>query len=304
LLKENLKSYPQFQNIAMSTGNPISGNAIVRLDLENKKVFSPFLISGDENLVETMGLTIIEGRGFQPQNKLGKLVNETFVKQLDITNPIGQELPPGADGFIIGVVKDFNSRSLKQEIPPYILSLSDNNMFLLIDISKVNLQKTIALISYEWKQIFPETPMSYKLIADELMDRHKEDALFFQMIISFTIASLLISCFGLYGIASFTTNQRTKEIGIRKALGASFSRIIFLIWKDYIKLIAISFVFAIPVANYFLKEWLQEFAYRIDLSWWVYLIPGIIILFIALITISGQSLKAANLNPVDSIKDE
>ena len=177
-------------------------------------------------------------------------------------------------------------------------------MFLLVDISKMNLQKTIALISHEWKQIFPDTPMSYKLIADELMDRHKEDALFFQMIISFTIASLLISCFGLYGIASFTTNQRTKEIGIRKALGASFSRIVFLIWKDYIKLIAISFVSAIPVVNYFLKEWLQEFAYRIDLTWWLYLIPGIIILLIALITISGQSLKAANLNPIDSINDE
>jgi putative ABC transport system permease protein len=115
---------------------------------------------------------------------------------------------------------------------------------------------------------------------------------------------LIISCFGLFGIASFTTARRSKEIGIRKALGASFRNIIFLVWRDYVKLIALSFIFAVPVVNYFLTDWLQEFAYRIELSWWLYLIPGVVILLIALLTISGQSIKAASLNPADSIRDE
>ena len=303
VLQDKLKSYPQFSNIAQSSGNPISGNAIIRLELEDQKVFSPFLITGDENLIKTMGLTIIEGADLNANNKLGKLVNETFVKQLDIKNPVGQRLP-GTEGYILGVVKDFNSRSLKQEIPPYIISYSSDNAFLLLDISKLDLQQTLAFVSAEWNKLYPEEPFNYKLIADELMSKHQEDVLFFRMIISFTLASLIISCFGLYGIASFTCSRRIKEIGIRKVLGATFTNIVMLIWKDYIKLIAISFLMAVPVANYFLAEWLKEFAYKIELGWWLYVIPGIAIVAIALFTISGQSFSAANSNPVDAIRNE
>lgn len=303
VLKEKLLTYPQVSKVALSSGNPISGNAIVRLELEDKTVFSPFLISGDEDLATTMGLTIIEGESFKSNNKLGKLVNETFIKHFDMDDPIGQDIP-GTEGFIAGVVKDFNSRSLKQEIPPYILSYDDNCNFLLIDISTSGLQQVMPLVTKEWKQVFPNESMNYKLIEDELMERHKEDALFFQMIISFTLASLIISCFGLYGIASFTCSRRTKEIGIRKVLGASFANIILLVWKDYLKLIFISYILAVPVANYFLTEWLQEFAYKIELSWWLYAIPEIAIVAIAFFTISGQLIKAAHSNPLESIKNE
>src|SRR5690606_18781688 len=126
----------------------------------------------------------------------------------------------------------------------------------------------------------------------------------FRMIISFTIASVLISCFGLFGIAAFTAVQRTKEIGIRKVLGASVSSILVLLSKDFVTLILIAFILAIPVANYFMSEWLQNFAYRIEISWWMFAISGLLVWLIALLSVSGQTLKAARQNPVDSLRNE
>ena len=303
VLKNEVLKHTQIEHAALSSGNPISGNAIVRFDLEDGKFYSPFIIAGDEDFIKTMDLKIIEGNNINPQNEKGMLVNETFAKYFDMVNPVGEQIP-GSDLQIVGVVKDFNCRSLKQEIPPFIIGQDNNLRFLLVDISSIGKEEAISIVSSEWKKVFPDEAFEYKLIEDELMARHKEDISFFRMIISFTIASLIISCFGLYGIASFTTSRRTKEIGIRKALGASFNSIIILVWKDYVKLIAISFVLAVPVVNYLLTEWLQEFAYKIELKWWLYAIPGMFILIITLLTISGQSIKAANLNPVDSIRDE
>ncbi len=260
-------------------------------------------MNGDEDLTETLGLTIIDGKNYNSQDSHGKLVNETFVRFFDMKDPIGQAIP-GSEDHIVGVVKDFNCVSLKQEIPPYIISYKGNQNFLLIDISDVDLGQFMPLVADEWQQVFPDVIFDYNLIEDELLTKHKEDAYFFRMIISFTVASLIISCFGLYGIASFTFSRRTKEIGIRKVLGASFTNILLLVWKDYVKLIFISYLLAIPVVNYFLTEWLSQFAYKIELSWWLYVIPGLIIMMIALLTISGQSVKVANTNPVDSLRDE
>lgn len=305
VLKDKLLSYVQIEHVAMSSGNPISGNAIMRLDLEDGKFYAPFLIAGDDNFIPTLGLEIIQGTNINPQNPDGMLVNETFVNYFDMENPVGERIPGYEEnGFIAGVVKDFNCRSLKQEIPPFIVGYDKSLRFLLIDISNIPKGEIIPIVLKEWKELFPDKAFEYKFIEDELLARHKDDFSFFQMIISFTIASLIISCFGLYGIASFTTSKRYKEIGIRKVLGASYRSIILLVWKDYIKLIFISFILAVPVVNYLLTDWLQEFAYRIELSWWLYAIPGLAILIIALLTISGQSIKAANANPIESIKDE
>lgn len=303
VLKEQLLNYPEFSNASVTSGNPISGNAIVRYELPDKSIYAPFLLIGDESLAKTMGLTIIKGQNLNPQNPSGKLVNETFVRFFDMKDPIGQAIP-GTKDYILGVVNDFNCVSLKQEIPPYIISYSEGQNFLLIDVAAAKLEKIIPLVAKEWSQIYPNEPFQYKLIEDELLAKHKEDTYLFRMVISFTIASLLISCFGLFGIASFTHSRRTKEIGIRKVLGASFANILMMVWKDYVKLISISFIVAVPIVNYFLDEWLKEFAYRIELSWWLYLIPGLFVVLMTLLTISGQSIKAANTNPVDSLKVE
>lgn len=303
VLKEQLLTYPEIKKASISSGNPISGNAIVRYEIDNKFIFAPFLLFGDENLATTMGLTFIEGSNLNPQNPKGKLVNETLVRYFDMKDPIGQTIP-GTKDHIVGVVKDFNCVSLKEEIPPYIISYANKQSFLLIDISTAKLEKMIPLVASAWRQNFPDELFEFKLIEDELLIKHKDDTYLFRMIVAFTIASLLISCFGLFGIASFSQSRRTKEIGIRKVLGASFANILLMVWKDYVKLIAISFIVAVPIVNYFLDEWLSEFAYKIELSWWMYLVPGLFVVILTLLTISGQSIKAANADPVESLKVE
>ena len=228
-----------------------------------------------------------------------------------VENPIGATIP-GTQGNengpdkIIGVVKDFNVVSFKQEIPPYIIAYNENSDHdhLLIDISGQKLSTILPMVEKIWKEIYPDNPFNYKLIDDELMRKHEEDTLFLRMIISFTIASVLISCFGLFGIAAFTVLQRTKEIGIRKVLGASFSSILVLLSNDFVKLISIGFILAIPITNYFMGEWLQQFAYKTEIHWWMYALPGLLVLLIALLTISGHTLKAARQNPVDSLRYE
>ncbi|MDN5212435.1 ABC transporter permease [Fulvivirgaceae bacterium BMA12] len=303
VLKQQLLNYPQISKATITNGNPISGNWKVRYDLGDQRFYAPFLLSGDEDLVETLQLTILKGKNINPQDSLGRLVNETLVRYFDIKSPIGQIIP-GSQEYIVGVVNDFNNVSLKEEVQPYIISYRRNKNCLLIDISDTELNDVLPLVMHEWEQVFPDEIFDYKLIEDELLAKHKEDTYFFRMIIGFTIASLLISCFGLYGIASFTSSRRTKEIGIRKVLGASVTSVILLLWRDYIKLIALSFALAAPIVHYFLNSWLKAFAYKITLDWWLYAIPGFLMLAIAILTISGQSIKAASADPVTSLQDE
>lgn len=309
VLKEKLLQHSEVTSVAQSLGNPISGNAIIRLELEDSTFYGAYFLSGDEDFVETMQLEIVEGQGFQPGYQQGKLVNETLVRYFDMDDPIGANIPgtehneEGPDK-IIGVVKDFNAVSLKQEIPPYIISYSDEANRLLVDVSGRELGSLLPLVEQSWQEVFPNQAFTYRLIDDELLRKHQEDTRFFRMIISFTIASVLISCFGLFGIAAFTASQRTKEIGIRKVLGASVSSILLLLSRDFIKLIAAAFLLAIPVANYFMHEWLENFAYKIEISWWMFILPGTLVLLIALFTISGRTLKAASQNLVDSLRYE
>ena len=302
-LKNLLLQYPKISRVALSTGNPISGNWLVRYELEDDTFYAPYLMSGDEDLLKTLGLTVTRGRPFQTGDPLGKVVNETFVRHFSMKDPIGEKIP-GTEDHIVGVVNDFNVASLKTEIPLYILSYQDTLPCLLVDIAAVPLGEVLPPVQIAWKEIYPDDPFAYRLVDDELLVKHHDDIFFYRIIISFTIASILISCFGLYGVASFTSQQRTQEIGIRKVLGASVGSVLLLLSKDYIRWLLIALAVAIPVANYFMNEWLQSFAYRIDVTAWVLLSPGLLILMIALLTVSQQTLRAARCNPVDSLRDE
>ncbi len=311
VLKEQLLQYPEFSTIALSLGNPISGNAIIRYELEDSTFYGAYYLSGDYDLIKAMHLEVTEGKPFSPGFNNGKLVNETFVRHFNMDNPIGATIPgteksKNGPDKIIGVVKDFNVVSFKKEIPPYIIAYNKKAVHnhLLIDISGNKLSAILPIIETSWNKIYPDHSFSYKLIDDELMRKHQEDTLFFRMIISFTLAAVLISCFGLFGITAFTAVQRTKEIGIRKVLGASVASILVLLSRDFVKLIIIAFVLAVPVANYFMSEWLQNFAYKIEISWWMFAVPGLLVLIIALLSMIGQTLKAAHTNPVESLRNE
>ena len=302
-LKNRLLQYPKISRVALSTSNPISGNWLVRYELEGDVFYSPYQMSGDEDLIETLGLTVTQGSSFKTGNPSGKVVNETFVRYFGMKDPIGEKIP-GTEDQIVGVVNDFNAVSLKKEIPLFILSYRDTLPRLLVDMAAVPLSDLLPLVQTAWEEVYPNEPFEYRLINDELLAQHHDDTFFYRIIISFTIASILISCFGLYGITSFTSLQRTQEIGIRKVLGASVGSVFLLLSKDYFRWLLIALAVAVPVANYFMNEWLQSFAYRIDVTAWILLSPGLLILLIALLTISQQILRAATRNPVDSLRDE
>ena len=303
VLKNLLVQYPKVSRVALASGNPISGNWLVRYELEGDAFYSPYQMSGDEDLLKTLGLIVTQGKPFQQSNPSGKVVNETFVRHFDMKDPIGQKIP-GTDDHIVGVVNDFNVVSLKTQIPLFIISYQDTLPRLLVDMAAFPLHDLLPPVQAAWEKVYPNEPFQYRLIDDELLAKHHNDTFFYRIIISFTIASMLISCFGLYGIASFTSLQRTQEIGIRKVLGASVSGLLLLLSKDYFRLLLIALAIAIPVANYFMNEWLQSFVYRIEITAWMLLSPGMIILLIALLTISQQTLRAATRNPVESLRDE
>jgi len=207
--------------------------------------------------------------------------------------------------MIIGVVKDFHFRSLQEVIKPLSIRIEPDGCDLItLNVSSTNLPATISAIENKWKTIIPNRPFSYYFL-DEFFDKqYRSEDRFGKLFFNFAILAIFISCLGLLGLASYSTMQRTKEIGVRKVLGASVTNIVNLLSKDFLVLVAISFVIAMPVAGYFMNKWLTGFAYRISIEWWIFLLAGVLALLIALITVSFQAIKAAVANPVKSLRTE
>ncbi len=232
------------------------------------------------------------------------IVNEAFVKTFGWTDPIGQEIEGDK---IIGVVKDFHFQSLANDIAPvafYLPKKRNDLKYILVKLQSDQLSQSIAALSNLWNQVGSDLPFQYSFLDEDMQALYKEDARWTQILEWISALSVFIACMGLIGVVGLNVAKRNKEIGIRKVLGASVSSILLLLSKDYIKLILIALVIAIPVANYFVTEWLQSFAYRITVSWWLFAIPGVLVLLIALISVSGQSITAARTNPVDSLRSE
>ena len=300
VLKNLIIQQPGINKVAISSGNPISGNWITRYELENDQFYSPYLLSGDLDLTKALQLKLLEGEFFQDGLTSGKIVNQTLVKELNLKNPVGAKLP-GTEDRIIGVVEDFNVVSLKQSIPPYIISFSEDQPNLLVDISDATLAEIISQLERNWSQIYPDYPFEYRLLEDELLAKHHEDAFFLNIIISFALISILISCFGLYGIAAFTTRQRTVEIGIRKVMGAGMSNLLWQLNKDLFRLVLITMLIAVPIGRYLMQNWLERFSYRVEISFWILMMPVLLVLMLAGITVSQLTFKTASENPVNSI---
>jgi putative ABC transport system permease protein len=260
------------------------------------------LFSGDESLLQTLGLSLVQGSDFL-QDRTGKLVNEKLIRQFTITDPIGKTIP-GTEDKIIGVVKDFRCVSLKEEIPPVIISYVPDAENILIDYTGQNLPLVLTRTARSWRSVFPNHSFKYALIQEDLLKKHKEDIFFYKIITSFSIASIVISCFGLFALSWGTVQHKTKEIGIRKVLGASVPGIVALLSRDFIRLVLIAFVVAVPIAWYAMHQWLENFAYRINLGAEVFMLAGFTALLIAILTISFQSIKAALMNPVESLRNE
>ncbi len=267
----------------------------------------------DDNFLNQYGIKLIAGRGFSPAFKndgwQSMIINEATCIKLGFTNPkdvIGKTFSRNnATGIIIGVVKDFHFHSAHEAVQPLtIQKVSGFYTFLTLTINAINVRNTVSAVEKEWNQLAPGLPMIYFFSDDTYNMQYKSEARFGNLFTCFAAIAIIISCLGLLGLSAFNTTQRTKEIGIRKVLGASVASITGLLAKEFILLVLIAFIIAVPLAWYFMHQWLQDFAYRTPIQWWIFIVAGLSALLISLITVSFQSIKAAIANPVKSLKTE
>ena len=274
--------------------------------------FSPRIsqLATDADFKNTMQLQMKDGRWFQKGSNADKnnvVINETAVKELNIHRPvIGQRFTfKGRTGQIIGVVKDFNYQSMHSKTGP-LVAFNDPSWFrfLMVRIAPGSAQQSIHGIQQTWKKFFPATPLEYNFLDESFNELYKQDQQASFLIFVFAIIAVIISSLGLFGLAAFSAEQRSKEIGIRKVLGATVTGITGLLSRDFLQLVVIAFVIAIPIAALSMSKWLESFAYRINLTWWMFAMAGLFALLIAMVTISFQAIKAAVANPVKSLRTE
>lgn len=205
---------------------------------------------------------------------------------------------------MIGVVKDFHFASTRQKIAPLIMLLGRNSGAIIVKVKAADAAEIIASFRNQWDAFNPAAPFTYSFLDERFAFLYETEQKTSQLFTVFAVISILIACLGLFGLAAFTAQQRTKEIGVRKVLGASVSGIVVLLSGDFLKLVLIAIVVASPIAWYAMHHWLQGFAYRIDIAWWVFATAGLLAVVIALLTVSFQSVKAALTNPVKSLRSE
>jgi putative ABC transport system permease protein len=265
----------------------------------------------DENYFEAMGIPLVAGRNFTRGDTLAQvMINETAAKELGLTIPSapGQDIYSGKDSnkttyHIVGVLKDFNFASLHENIKPLFFLYNYKFSNLIVASRSSNYSALLAKLETAWKQFNPEQPFEYSFLDENIQMQYETENTLLRIINSFTLLAILICCMGLFGLVAFTAEQRVKEIGIRKVLGASISNITVLLSKDFLKLVLISIVIASPIAYYFLHKWLQDFAYRININWWAFVLAGAIAVLFTLITVIFQAIKAAIANPVKSLRN-
>ncbi len=274
---------------------------------------APALFEVDIDFIKHFGLKMVAGRAYSrdfPADTAKSLViNETAAKLFGYNDPqqiIGKHFEQwGREGAVIGVVKDFNYTSLHKKIGPLALRLEPtSSRYFAIKIKAGNMQATLDKLKGLWSGIAPQRPFLYSFLDDSFNRQYEADVRFRGLFSLFSGLAILIACLGLLGLATYTAQQRTKEIGVRKVLGASVSSIVQLLSKDFLKLVCVAMVIATPLAWWAMNNWLQDFAFRIEMKWWMFMLAGVVAVIVAFATISFQAVKAALANPVKSLRSE
>jgi putative ABC transport system permease protein len=318
-LKDEIRGLPGVISVAMSSNVPGTGAMNAYTIIQNQKgemqVCSPDLFFVDYDFLPQYQMKVIAGRAFSrafgADTTQTLILNEAAVRMLGYHRPqdaLGRDFSQwGRKGKIIGVVKDFHYESLQQVIRPLSMRIEpDGCSEMSIKVRTANLKGTIAGIEKTWHSIIPTRPFSYSFV-DEMFDQqYRAEDRFGRLFLYFSLLAIFISCLGLLGLASYSTAQRTKEIGVRKVLGASVGGIVVLLSKDFLWLVGIAFLAATSASYFLMKRWLDGFYYRININsvWWIFVLGGIGALAIALFTISFQSVRAAMANPVNSLRSE
>jgi putative ABC transport system permease protein len=315
-IKEGLKNYHGVSNVAVSNYLPGQGfwmKIIVPEGSELDQTETIGRIRIDSDFISTLNIKLVTGRNFSPQSSTDQsdliIVNETAAKQWGWDDPIGKTIQVLDDRpitkTIIGVVRDFHAESLHKKIEPvYFEFAPSNSRYISIKIRSDNVSDTINYLEKALKDIDPTLPFDYTFLDETLDSKYKAEEKLSKIFSYFTLLTIFIAGLGLFGLASFTAEQRTKEIGIRKALGASVSEIILLLSKEFTKWVLVANIIAWPIAYLAMNRWLQNFAYRINIGLGTFILAALLALVIALLTVGYQAVRAARVNPVDALRYE
>jgi putative ABC transport system permease protein len=316
-LKKQLLSVNGVQSVTFSSNTPVeNGNDLWSTLKFNHAIketdFKAITKFADDGYVPTYKLPLVAGRNLQPSNTTKEfLVNESFVKSLGLKKPediLNKEISIWGDQIkcsVVGVLKDFNDRSFRHDLAPLLIT-TNVTMYNQagIKLATKNIAATMQSVKEIFGQTFPDFVYEYKFLDDKIESFYKQENQLAQLYKVFAAIAIFLSCLGLYGLASFMAVQRIKEVGIRKVLGATAGSIVYLFSKEFVILIAIAFAIATPITWYYMHQWLQAYAYRINVSWWLFAAGGFVAIIIALATISFQAIKAAMANPVKSLRSE
>ena len=308
---DELNQIPGIESYTASAGLPAhsGGTRLYLFFNENDEEPTPVYYNRvDQDFLETLGMTLTSGRNFTPsdfeQERTKALVNRSLIDQQGWTpeEAIGQKV---ASYEIIGVLQDYHFQSLENEIEPALITtLSSDPSFISARLNSENISSTMEQIEEIWQQINPSAPMQYSFLDSTFDSLYRSEQQLSILFSGFALITIIIACMGLFGLMAFMASKRAKEIGIRKVLGASIANIVALLSKDFVKLVILGFIIAIPIAWYAMSLWLADFAYRIEIGAGIFLLAGGVAILIALLTVSWQSIKAAVANPVESLRSE
>jgi putative ABC transport system permease protein len=320
-IRERFLGISGVENVSLSTGVPGGNSSMVNFLPEGRnedESETMLVIDADENYISTFGLDLAAGRGFSRElasdDSGSAVINETAAKLMGWKEPVGKVIKRrimGPDGpawltnKVIGVLKDFHLYSLHSGIEPlFIGNIRANFNTLSVKIASENITRTVELLGKDWNEIVPQKPFDYVFIDQSFDSMYESEEITARVVVSFCLLAIFIACMGLFGLSAFTSQQRIKEIGVRKVLGASITSIVRLVSKEYIYLTVLASLIACPTAYYLLNKWLENFAYREPLSPYIFVISGLLALGITFITVSFQSVKAALSDAVKTLRHE
>ena len=309
ILRERLQTVPEVEEIAFSSNmfGEIEGLSSQEIDGKTLNFASTWV---DAEFIELYNLQLIDGRFFSKDLKTDvnatALLNEAAVREFEVEDPFKLNIRiPGGNAKVVGIVKDFNYKSLHNSIEPLvIIYLPRQGQYVNLKMAGSNLPETIEKISAIWDELAPGFPFNYHFLDQSFEKLYKKDVQMAKAVSLFSLIAIAIAVLGILGLSIFLAETRTKEIGIRKVNGARISEILVMLNKDFIKWVAIAFVVACPIAYYTMNKWLENFAYKTNLSWWIFALAGLLALGIALLTVSWQSWRAATRNPVEALRYE
>jgi putative ABC transport system permease protein len=279
------------------------GNAANSIDQAN--------LSSDEHFIKVMGIQMLSGRDFHARDSGSVIINETLAKRLGLTTANAPGTRLFADDSrqynIAGVMKDFNYKSLRDEVKPFMIlyepQRNDINQ-VIVHTHSIDYNRMLSNMEAIWQKDLPGTPFEYTFLDENVAHQYQSEITMSHIINAFTLMAIIISCLGLFGLAAFSVEQRAKEIGIRKVLGASTGGIVRLLSGDFVRLVVLAFLIATPISWWAMHQWLQSFVYKVNIQWWMFALAGISAIAIALFTVSFQAIKAAIVNPVNGLRSE